>query len=416
MQQLAQLRVRVAITLGIALGGVPASAQQVLLVDADGGPGADFTDLQPALDAAAEGQVVLILPGSYSQFVVDGKSLSIFAAAPGVAVEGRCRVRNVGPGQRVVLDGLKFHSIEGTALQVDDCPGSVWFEGLVVESIGNPFVAPSVGVQVSDADNLVMVDCAVRSTVGEQITTNGSNAGLQVLYSNVYLFDCVATAGLQNFGYDGDPGVEAGSSFVFASGCRMVGGRGSDGKVFGGAACADGSDGGPGLRSINAFQGPGSEVLLLGSVSIGGEPGRPSSPACSPGAQGPSLEEFPGSSIQDLGLQLPPRRLELSGPISSGQSLHGTLSGSPAELGWIVASIETSAVFVPALHGVLATTSSGLAIQLGPLSPAGELDFQFQVTLPGGTPSATVFAQGLLLSAADGLVLSGPRATLVVGP
>ena len=59
------------------------AAQTVLVVDAAGGPGSQFTDIQPAIGAATDGTRILVRPGTYRGFTIVGKSLSVFGE-PGV--------------------------------------------------------------------------------------------------------------------------------------------------------------------------------------------------------------------------------------------------------------------------------------------------------------------------------------------
>src|SRR5262245_15243003 len=46
------------------------------------GPGGDFTDIQPAIDAALDGDVILVEPGTYTAFRL-AKGVVIRSAAPG---------------------------------------------------------------------------------------------------------------------------------------------------------------------------------------------------------------------------------------------------------------------------------------------------------------------------------------------
>src|SRR6188474_1656426 len=78
---------------------------QVHVVDANGG--GDFADIQPAVDAAGEGDVILVRGGHYSSFSVSGKDLVIVAetgATP--AVDGALRARNLIASQTLVISGL----------------------------------------------------------------------------------------------------------------------------------------------------------------------------------------------------------------------------------------------------------------------------------------------------------------------
>ncbi|MCI0585813.1 MAG: hypothetical protein L0323_03110 [Planctomycetes bacterium] len=56
---------------------LPLLLQQVWVVDDDGGPGVNFTDLPPAIAAAADGDTLLVRAGSYTPFTLSGKGLRI---------------------------------------------------------------------------------------------------------------------------------------------------------------------------------------------------------------------------------------------------------------------------------------------------------------------------------------------------
>lgn len=51
-------------------------------MDDDGGAGVDFTELQTAIDAAGDGDTLLIHPGSYSSATIDNQALTL-VGAPG---------------------------------------------------------------------------------------------------------------------------------------------------------------------------------------------------------------------------------------------------------------------------------------------------------------------------------------------
>ena len=56
-----------------------ASAQSVFVVAPVAGPGVFSTDIQPAVDAAANGDLVLVRAGTYFGFTIDGKGVSVVA-------------------------------------------------------------------------------------------------------------------------------------------------------------------------------------------------------------------------------------------------------------------------------------------------------------------------------------------------
>jgi hypothetical protein len=60
------------------------SAQTTWIVDASNGPGTNFTEIQPAVDAASAGDVILVRPGTYAPISVS-KGVAILGQ-PGFTV------------------------------------------------------------------------------------------------------------------------------------------------------------------------------------------------------------------------------------------------------------------------------------------------------------------------------------------
>jgi hypothetical protein len=66
-----------------------------------------FTTLQAAIDAAAEGESLLVTPDTYASFTIDGKSVNLFVTGSGEAtLFGDVVVKNLAAGQSVVLTRL----------------------------------------------------------------------------------------------------------------------------------------------------------------------------------------------------------------------------------------------------------------------------------------------------------------------
>jgi hypothetical protein len=74
------------------------------VVDDDGGPGVDFTDLPAAVAAAQPGDVLRVMPGSYSAFICT-KGITILGYG-GPTVNGAVNLTSIPPGRPVVLAGL----------------------------------------------------------------------------------------------------------------------------------------------------------------------------------------------------------------------------------------------------------------------------------------------------------------------
>src|SRR5437867_7856524 len=94
-----------------------ARAGNVLVVDASGG-GA-FTQIQPAVDAAADGDTILVKSGTYGSFVVGDKGLAIVGdAGASVQVAGAIRARNLAAGRTLVLENLDATGISDANVYV----------------------------------------------------------------------------------------------------------------------------------------------------------------------------------------------------------------------------------------------------------------------------------------------------------
>ena len=134
------------VSLTLALTCLPAAAG-TWIVDDDGGPGVDFTDIAPAIAAAAPGDSLLILAGIYSAFDLD-KPLAL-VAQPGAKVQGGpgCRVHDLPAGAVVTVSGLAFGGLNWPI--VEDCAGTVVLDGLELLSSGM-LVDASTDVRMRD--------------------------------------------------------------------------------------------------------------------------------------------------------------------------------------------------------------------------------------------------------------------------
>jgi hypothetical protein len=79
------------------------------IVDANGG--GQFTDIQTAISAAQDGDVILVHPGQYASFTLD-KGLVIVGYG-GVDTLGTTQIVNVGSGQRAAVVNLQSQSHDG---------------------------------------------------------------------------------------------------------------------------------------------------------------------------------------------------------------------------------------------------------------------------------------------------------------
>ena len=250
-----------------------AASAGVIVVDFAGG--GDFTTVQAAVNAAAEGDTILIEPTAcsfctLSGFVVNGKSLTIVAdtTAPPYAVPYQpILVWNLQPGQHVVLRGLRVAGTtpaEGAAIWLLDNAGSVWIEDCdLTGSLGQgdaPFLC-AVTADVPGGAGVEADGCAAVTIMSS--TLHGGAGGNAYLDPNGLHFNFQAT--------DGGPGLLAKDSQVAVYASALIGGVGGSGHL-----CAEQADGGFGAVAESSM------VLVAGCTVTGGVQGA-GPPAGAPG-------------------------------------------------------------------------------------------------------------------------------------
>jgi hypothetical protein len=194
--------------LALLLASLP--GQRTWIVDASNGPGTDFTDLPPAVVAAAAGDHLLVRPGDYRTPARITMPLRI-RGEPGARVmlaplpPRSFEIAGIAAGQTFVLHGLEVlgpgFSILG-GVKVAGCDGVVVLSALRIatEDRGIP------ALHLVDSRAVVLMGCAVsyhtlveRSRVAATACTFDAfhpytqTAGLTVRQSAVELTQCVAT-------------------------------------------------------------------------------------------------------------------------------------------------------------------------------------------------------------------------------
>lgn len=370
------------------------AAGQVWVVD-DDGPG-DFTTLDAAVAAAAEGDAILVRAGTYTSFSVDGKSLSLHFE-PG-SVAGVMQVRNLAASQRVLVQGM---TSSGRAI-LDDCEGSVWLEGCTI----NAFAA----CEIASCDSVVLADCAIDSDVAGFPFV--PSAGITITASTVHVYDSVFGGAVGRGGShsifcadgtaDGGAGMRVESGFAFASGSTFEGGPGGFGDDQGLMFNGNGTDGGAGVE-VEA----GAEVDLVACTLIGG-PGGVGTTGCEDGDPGLPLDDPGGVVTQVRGIA---RSLDGPGFLQEGDLADLVFTGAPGDLVLGLASIGTASLAVPGFLGPLQVSFPWVLVTVGTLPPTGELLLQLTVgNLPAGVLYLTRYLQPVMVSSGGALYLGAPTA------
>lgn len=178
------------------------------IVDANGGPGSQFTDVGAAVVASAAGDVLVVRPGLYAPFTLD-RGLSLVGGA-GVVVQGPVFVIGVPGSERASLVGF-----QASELVVDACTGPVVvqeFHGAAHASFHAsadvrlrdvPVLAPASATSGNgydiDAARVEVVDSVVH---GSDSTSNAAGGGHGVLVTGGGFAHVLATSLMGGAGRD----------------------------------------------------------------------------------------------------------------------------------------------------------------------------------------------------------------------
>ena len=137
------------LALACLLFAVDVSAGKLIRV----GASRSYTTIQQAINAASSGDLILVDPGSYSPFVIDGKSLAIlsdlvpFTLTPSNS-QAVVRIQNIPAGQSVTVMGWNTQVQYGTVspLVISNCAGSIRIKDATISPSTNLTAAPMTSV------------------------------------------------------------------------------------------------------------------------------------------------------------------------------------------------------------------------------------------------------------------------------
>jgi len=380
--------------------GVARAQGALLVVDAAGGPGSDFTTIVDALAAASDGDTLLVRSGDYLPFIIQDRTI-IIAAAPGASVNVQSSlgsgapagiiVRSIGASQAVVLEGLTLNGIEGfgtqgsAGLSVEASQGQVWVQDCQIVG-GSGSLFPNPAIAVASCDQVLFAHCTATGTSELTDVLQPVAPGVHSISSRVFAWDCHFTGGL------GGAGVLVDGREFFAEDSVLTGGQGL-GFPF--SPCDVSVDGGPGLALVQK-----AKATLVGTQTVGGA-GDPAAPGCS--NPGPSVANFFGTLVQLPG---PTMDFSVTSPVADGQDAQIDFAAQPGDVPVLLMGLHLGpATVFPKFSGALVFGNSVLFV-LSPLpaSGAATVSFGFGDALPPGTGS-TIFLQGAVLKATGGALL-----------
>jgi hypothetical protein len=390
---------RVACSFALLLAGVPAQGR-LWIVNPLPCPLVDFAEIQPAIDAAAPGDVILVRGrddgGRYAGFTIDGKSVAVVADGILDLDVGAVTIRNLQAGQSVLLQGFQrtgqSESARASDLHVHDNQGAVWIENW---NLGSDRAASRVFESVA----VVFARCSIGSST--------SLTALTLRRSLVSLFDCSVTPGtLVLFGGGGADAISCDRTTLLLAGSTVTGGAGTPGTpIIGG--CNNGGPGGSGLFLV----GTQSRVYRLDTQIFGGPGGWPSSFPCLIGSSGAAIAG--SGTVVDLAGTA--RSFDSIAPILEQETLPMSFTGESSDLAALILGVGQQQHVLPGLFGTL-VASPVIAPLLGAVPATGA--FSTNLVVPSGLiapgSAAVIFTQGLFQDVTGRTRLGSPFAWVVL--
>lgn len=270
----------------------PRSVADILTVGPTGS-GSQFTQIQAAVNAAADDDVILVKAGSYNAFLVT-KPVRILKDGTGNVFIPNCEIRDLASGEEMVLSGVFPQPPGITPIVLRDCAGTVVLHDVQMSLSGEGLV----GVRIESCERAVVLGSRIRNA-----GVFGANRGgaLSVVDSEVWIAN-TEISGTDDccFATRASHAIESVNSTLHVWRSQIRGGRASskqDREI---------ADGGIGIRAVastvNLFGGP--TALVEGGEGYEGVFGPPF-----PG--GPGMELTQGSTA----------RIQQDMPLSGG--FHG---------------------------------------------------------------------------------------------
>ena len=240
--------------LGAVAVGTALNLKTTWIVDDDGGPGVNFTKIQPAINAAADGDLILVRAGKYGDFLLK-KNLTILGEV-GARVE---RPTLEGIGVQATVAALEFRD-----LWVRDCSGTVVLDGLLA------WESSTVGHTLIDVRNcadlrLLELDSEDGWWGNAPYVFVDEGSRVEVVLSTLQGKQGKKASGSNPYGGDGNPALwVGGGSRVHVARCTLYGGDG--GNAFA-PTIGYGGDGGAGLEiadGVAIVTGRGADLIKGG--------------------------------------------------------------------------------------------------------------------------------------------------------
>jgi hypothetical protein len=374
---------------------VHATAGGVRILDGSESP--SYATIQEAVDAAANGSLLLVGEGSYAGFRVDGKGLAL-VALPGatVLVTSGIEISNVPRSATLVLSGLQIHAAERQhAIHATDCAGTLLVQDCSAE-----------GGLYETTDGLRISSCAwvavSRSELYGGRDWSLSGAGLDAVDSTFTVHESLLRGGdglSDGSGpSDGGDGCHAQNSWFFAAGSTFRGGKFDHGCD----TSTDDAHGGAGLW----LDSPAATIdcTFVGGRGAGICPGIPGQPI-----EGCCLDQRPYSA----------RSVATVRATADGRAMQVIAEGEPYDSVYLFVQGAHTADLVDSTTGVPWVDPPrllGSTPPLGVIPPSGApLDVEYRApSLPNPTVARAIFMQGFVRPYVGPPVLAEPSYAIVL--
>jgi hypothetical protein len=418
----------------------PSLANDVHIVSATGS--GDHTTIQQALNSAADGDIILVRPGTYPSFVVDNLDVTICADG-GFVYTGTIRVRDLAADKVLVIDGLDAQGVATSSPSSArgawfiDCAGSIRVQHSSFIGADSFSVDPEDGWDGAFVEHCLDVsftDCLLVGGIdsGEYaantgVDTYGGGNGLYASNSLVSVYASEARAGDGHFSVYWDGG-EGGDGALLEAGSRLLAHSSTFEGGDGGGTHFNmgyGQDGGHGV-----YARTGSSADVIGGTLIAGQGGNAHSCGfCGAGEDGyPDYGDTTLHSGDVRDLCLIPRVgalregasavLTVNSYASSRASLIYSFGADRRELGppdrlLLLASPFVRLLPAPAPRPIpLALPARNF---LGFFSSTGSLNVTFQAgDLPPGVEGERVLAQPFHVPTTGGWNLGAPLVIVIL--
>jgi hypothetical protein len=416
--------------LALVLGfSTSTAAADVLTVGT--GPG-NYPQIQPAIDAAVDGDVVLVQPGAYVGFTITSKS--VFVLGNGVVgITSPIQVTSSASSQPVVLARLGVPNGWRSSLSVTSCAGAVRIQDCHFLGAANPTGQGFEGVRINASSNVVFARGDSTGGKGGEtsgnsgynwVVSHGGGTGAVASASSLVVADAQMLGGLPNTAhttatlYPGSigAGLDIHGGFALVAGSVLVGPEGGGNsitafqcnhQVGNGGQCGDG---GAGLLLQT-----GTVLVQLGKLQ-GGSAG---SSACLAwyydGSHGPKYRLSGGSSVATR-VTGPARTLVVPSVLVGTSSATAMFKGAPGDLVYVVTNATPHFLFDAALHGVWTLTyPPQLGAPIGTLDATGNLSASIALPpLQVGETDRTTYVQTYSVDVFGGTYVGTPWSITLV--